>query len=292
MTGTPRIREGEILGDKYLSPAGLAMIRSRRFALFALMSLLLIAPAAFAWGPLGHSVVADLAWRQLTPAARAAVNKLLVGSQWKSLASLASWPDEIRNERKYQSLWKRTRHLHYINFDSRDCDYKPRLQCKDGSCVVAAIEHYEKVLADPSQAKVKRRRALIFVVHLIGDVHQPLHAGYRRDAGGNRYQVQFEGKGSNLHRVWDSGMLRTRHMSSRQYADFLAAQGPVELPATKPGVPPPVQWAERSCRITRKIYPHGHKIGPAYVHKWLPVADRQLRIAGARLANVLNRILD
>jgi hypothetical protein len=269
----------------------MVMIRSRRFVLTVFAILLLVAPAALAWGPLGHSVVADLEWRQLTPRARAAVNKLLAGSQWKSLASVASWPDEIRNEPKYQSLWKRTRHLHYINFDSRDCDYKPRLQCKHGDCVVAAIAHYEKVLADSSQPKAKRRRALIFVVHLIGDVHQPLHAGYKRDAGGNLYQVQFEGKGSNLHRVWDSGMLRTRHMSSRQYADFLAAKGPVKLPTTQPGVPPPVQWAERSCRITRKIYPHGHKIGQAYVDRWLPVADQQLRIAGARLAHVLNRIL-
>ena len=86
-------------------------------------------------------------------------------------------------------------------------------------------------------------------------------------------------------------MLRTRHMNWKQYADFLAAKGPVTLPTSEPGVAPPVQWAEESCRITRHIYPSGHKIGKNYVEKELPVADKRLREAGARLAKTLNRIL-
>lgn len=263
----------------------------RRFALVACLSLLLVAPAALAWGPLGHRVVAELAWRQLNPEARAAVEKLLNGSQWDELADVASWPDEIRHESRYQQLWKRTRQLHYINFANRDCDYQPPRDCRHGDCVVAAIEHYENRLADRGLSPELRLRALIFVVHFIGDVHQPLHAGYRHDAGGNGYQVQFEGKGSNLHRVWDSGMLRTRHMDWKKYADFLAAEGTVSLPPAIPGVKAPVQWAEESCRITRDIYPRGHKIGGAYVKKELPVADKRLREAGARLAAALNRIL-
>lgn len=264
---------------------------SRRFALTVFVSLLLAAPAAMAWGPLGHRVVAALAWRQLNPTARAAVEKLLHGSQWDSLADVATWPDDIRHMPQYQRLWKRTRRMHYINFGSSDCDYVPPRDCRDGDCVVAAIEHYESILANRRLPEKQRLRALIFVVHFIGDVHQPLHAGYRHDAGGNFYQVQFEGKGSNLHRVWDSGMLRTRHMNWKQYADFLAAKGPVTLPASAPDVAPPVQWAEESCRITRHIYPSGHKIGKNYVEKELPVADKRLREAGARLAKTLNRIL-
>lgn len=267
------------------------MAKSRRFTLIVFLSLLLIAPAAMAWGPLGHRVVAALAWRQLNPTARAAVEKLLADSPWDRLVDTATWPDDIRHMPPYQRLWKHTRPMHYINFGSSDCDYVPPRDCKDGDCVVAAIEHYESILGDHSLPKKQRLRALVFVVHFIGDIHQPLHAGYKHDAGGNFYQVQFEGKGSNLHRVWDSSMLDTRGMTWKQYANFLAVKGPVTLPATERGVAPPVQWAEESCRITRSIYPSGHKIGQAYVDKELPVADKRLREAGARLAEVLNRIL-
>ncbi len=267
------------------------MAKSRRFALVAFLSLLLVAPAALAWGPEGHRVVAELAWRQLDARAQAAVKKLLAQGGFESLAEAATWPDDIRHMPQFQQLWKDTRRKHYINFSDADCVYDPPKQCRDGDCVVAAIEKYESILADRSLPPVERMRALVFVVHFIGDIHQPLHAGYRHDAGGNLYQVQFEGEGSNLHRVWDSGMLDTRHMSSRQYAEFLAAKGPVTLPAAEPGVKPPVQWAEESCRITRRIYPQGHKIGQPYAEKWLPTADKRLREAGARLAKTLNRIL-
>lgn len=264
---------------------------SRRFAAVVFVSCLLVAPAAMAWGPLGHRVVAALAWSQMTPTARAAVTKLLASGDAGKLVDIASWADHLRHDPDHQRLWKRTRRMHYINFSSSDCQYKPARQCQNGECVVAAIEHYEAILANRDLPASQRLRALKFVVHFIGDEHQPLHAGYRHDAGGNFFQVQFDGEGSNLHRVWDSGMLDTRGLTWKAYAKRLQAEGPVNLPAAEPGVKPPVQWAEESCRITRDIYPSSHKIGAAYTHKWLPVADRRLREAGARLAGVLNRIL-
>jgi len=106
--------------------------------------------------------------------------------------------------------------------------------------------------------------------------------------------VQFDGKGSNLHRVWDSGMLYTRGLDWQQYAQRLDSAVPVPLPA--PSAPldnPYAQWAQESCRITAEagFYPVGHKITPGYVSTWLPVADRRLREAGRRLAQVLNLAL-
>lgn len=264
---------------------------SRRFALVVFVSCLLMAPAAMAWGLLGHRVVAALAWRQMTPAARAAATKLLASGHADSLVDVASWADHLRHDSAHQRLWKRTRRMHYINFSSSDCQYKPQRQCRNGECVVAAIEHYEAILGNRDLPASQRLRALKFVVHFIGDIHQPLHAGYKHDAGGNFYQVHFEGEGSNLHRVWDSGLIDTRGMTWKNYANFLAAEGPVKLPSVESGVAPPVQWAEESCRITRRIYPSGHKIGQAYVDKYLPTADHRLREAGARLAKTLNRIL-
>lgn len=263
----------------------------RRLAIVACLSLALAAPAALAWGPLGHRVVAELAWRQLTPKARAEVQRLLAVRGAHALADVASWPDEIRHEPQYKALWKRTRTWHYINFGNRDCDYQPPRDCRNGACVVEGIRHYEARLADSGLSNAERLQALIFVVHFIGDVHQPLHAGYRHDAGGNGYQVQFEGKGSNLHRVWDSGMLSTRHLRWKKYADFLERQGTMDARGDATAGDAPVQWAEESCRITRGIYPRGHKIGRDYVEKQLPVADKRLRAAGTRLAAVLNHLL-
>jgi hypothetical protein len=130
---------------------------------------------------------------------------------------------------------------------------------------------------------------LKFVVHFVGDVHQPLHGGYRDDKGGNTYQVQFQGQGSNLHRVWDSGMLATRTPDWQAYARELDARGPVTLPAVQGA--PYAAWAEESCRLSRDIYPDGHTADADYVRAHLPLAEERLRQAGRRLADLLNRVL-
>ena len=112
--------------------------------------------------------------------------------------------------------------------------------------------------------------------------------------GGNTYQVQFDGKGTNLHRVWDSGMLLTRGLDWQAYAQTLDARGTVQLPSPiAPLDNPYAQWAEESCAITAEpgFYPADHKINQAYVDAELPVAELRLREAGRRLAEVLNRTL-
>lgn len=263
-------------------------------AAIAVLACLIVAPAQ-AWGPLGHSVVAELAQRHLSPAAEAEVERLLAPEHTASLADVANWPDQMQDDPAMANLWKQTRSQHYINFHGGpSCDYVPPRDCRDGRCVVAALQYYVGVLGDRGKPDSTRRQALKFVVHFVGDIQQPLHAGYRGDKGGNTYQVQFDGKGGNLHRVWDSGMLYTRGLNWQQYAQRLDSAVPVKLP-------PPIaplddayaQWAEESCRITAEpgFYPTNHKITPAYVQTWLPVADRRLREGGRRLAQVLNLAL-
>ncbi|MEO5812288.1 MAG: S1/P1 nuclease [Rhodanobacter sp.] len=264
----------------------------RRFVV-ALLACLLVGPV-WGWGPLGHAIVADLAQRHLSPAAQAEVGRLLAPEHTASLAAIASWPDQIQDDPALAALWKQTRQMHYVNFHGADCDYVPPRDCRDGRCVVAGLAHYVAVLGDRTQSDAARGEALKFVVHFVGDMHQPLHAGYRNDKGGNTYQVQFAGKGSNLHRVWDSGLTSRRRLKSHAYAQMLDARGPVALP-------PPIaplrdvyaQWAEESCRITAQpgFYPPGHTIGQAYVDAQLPVAELRLREAGRRLASVLNTAL-
>jgi hypothetical protein len=264
-------------------------------SLAAAVLMFSVATVAQAWGPLGHSVVAELAQRHLSPAAEAEVERLLAPEHTKLLADVANWPDQMQDDPAMASLWKQTRAQHYVNFHGGSaCNYVPPRDCRDGRCVVAALQYYVGVLGDRSKPDSARRQALKFVVHFAGDIHQPLHAGYRDDKGGNTFQVQYDGKGTNLHKIWDSRMLYTRHLDWQQYAQRLDS-------AVPPALPPPIapldnpyaQWAEESCRITAEpgFYPGNHKIGPAYVSTWLPVADRRLREAGRRLSQVLNLAL-
>jgi hypothetical protein len=265
-----------------------------RRAVTLLAACLVVAPA-LAWGPLGHSVVAQLAQRHLSPAAEAEVVRLLAPDHTRLLADIANWPDQMQDDPDFKDLWKQTRGQHYINFHGgSDCDYVPPRDCRDGRCVVGGLQHYVAVLGDRSQPDSVRRQALKFVVHFVGDIHQPLHAGYRDDKGGNTYQVQFDGKGSNLHKIWDSRMLYTRGQDWQQYAQRLDSDFWTPLPAPiAPLDNKYAQWAEESCRITAEpgFYPANHEITPAYVHTWLPLADQRLSEAGRRLAEVLNLAL-
>ncbi|MEP6897250.1 MAG: S1/P1 nuclease [Rhodanobacter sp.] len=265
----------------------------RRLLVVLLLSLALVSMAQ-AWGPLGHSVIAELAQRHLSPSAEAEVERLLAPEHTTTLADIANWPDQIQDDPALAMLWKQTRSLHYVDFLSGDCHYVPPRECRDGRCVVAGLQHYVQVLGDRSQSDQARREALKFVVHFVGDIHQPLHAGSRNDKGGNTYQVQFDGKGSNLHKVWDSGMLYSRGLDWRAYAQRLDADAPARLPdPIAPLDNPYAQWAEESCRITTEagFYPAGHSIDARYVQAELPVAEQRLREAGRRLAEVLNLAL-
>ena len=270
------------------------MSASRCIVVAVLLAVcLLAAPVALAWGPSGHRIVADLAQRQLSPAARAEVARLLAPEHDRTLADIATWADELRGDKARQALWRSTRGLHYVNFPRGDCHYVAPRDCRGGQCVVAAIGRYAAILGDRTRPDAERREALKFVVHFVGDVHQPLHAGYGDDRGGNRRQVRMGGKGSNLHKVWDSGLLGTRHLRWTAYAQRLADDGPVVLPPDVPGEAAPVQWAEESCRIVRDdgVYPAGRDIDAAYVKAERPIAERRLKEAGARLAALLNRLL-
>jgi hypothetical protein len=272
-----------------------AALKRRSIAIVLALAVPAFASTVQAWGDIGHRIVAELAWRQLDAAAKVEVTRLLKVDGADSLPDIASWPDHLRDMPGKESLGKATGPLHYVNFHDDKCHYEPPRDCSGGRCVIGGLEKYVAILRDRHASDAERAEALKFVVHFVGDVHQPLHAGNRDDKGGNEYQVQFEGKGSNLHRVWDSQMLYTRDLKWQAYADRLAAEGKVKLP--RPIAPfdnPYAQWAEESCKIVagRGFYPDGHRIDDAYVAKNLPVAETRLREAGKRLADLLNKTLD
>lgn len=262
-----------------------ALCRRRVAVWVAVLALPWMQPA-WAWGPLGHRVVARLAEAQLTPAARVEVDRLLALRGVDHLSQIANWPDRLRDTDP--ALFRKTRRLHYVNFHSVACVYQPLRDCRRGQCAVAAIEKYSAVLADRSSPPARRVEALAFVVHFVGDVHQPLHTDYRHDAGGNAFQVRWRGHGTNLHKVWDSLMLDSARRSAARYARTLRAE---RTPVAAGGTP--ANWAEEGCRIDRddEVYPASRFIDRAYVKRERPIAERRLRQAGARLAWLLNRDL-
>ncbi|WP_372018822.1 S1/P1 nuclease [Pseudoxanthomonas sp. 10H] len=246
-----------------------------------------VALPAQAWGPLGHRLVARLAEDALTPQARAGIDRLLQAEPDPGLAGIASWADDLRATDP--GLGKRSARWHYVNIGDPGCAFDADRDCPGGDCVVAAIETQARILADRSLSDAERRQALKFVVHFVGDVHQPLHAGHAHDRGGNDYQVNWRGKGGNLHSLWDSGMLNAQGLDEDAWLARLRA---LPAPAAVSPLPAraPQRWAEQSCRVVVApgFYPGGHVIDQGYVDAHLPVAEAQLRLAGARLAATLN----
>lgn len=253
-------------------------------------ALLSLSAPAHAWGAQGHRLVAEVAEPRLTPAARAEVDRLLALEPGATLASIAPWADQLRA--KDPGLGRRSAPWHYINMAEDDCRYEPAKHCSGGNCIIEALKAQTTVLGDASQPDAVRLQALKFVVHLVGDIHQPMHAGYGHDKGGNDFQVQYNGRGTNLHSMWDSGMLNTRKLDDAGYLPVLQA-----LPAPKLGRADlqrdPQRWAEASCRIAVKqgVYPDGRKLGDEYTGRYRPVAESELRLAGERLAQLLNTVL-
>lgn len=253
------------------------------------ISLLVLLPSiALAWGPNGHRIVAKLAEDQLDARARLKVRPLLAVLGVDSLTDIATWADEMRADPSQREFSRATSRLHFVNFTDSRCHYDPPAICANGRCVVAAINRYASVLGDRSAPDRKRAEALRYLVHFVGDAHQPLHASYRDDRGGNNYQVRFHGKGSNLHSIWDSKIIASRHLSWQDYVRRLERQ---PIADDDEG---PVDWVEQSCRISRDdgVYPRSRTIDKPYLDRMRPITERQLRLAATHLASLLERTLE
>lgn len=257
-----------------------------------LLGLLLACSAhASAWGDKGHRIVAHLAAAELNPRARAEAARLLAGEPDQTLAGVANWADDLRDHDP--DLGRRSSRWHYINFPRGQCTYAPPRDCPGGNCVIAAINRNFLVVSDRRRPDAERREALKFLVHFVGDVHQPLHAGDRPDKGGNDVQVNYRGEGWNLHSVWDTLIIRERGLDPVLHASTLRRQPPLPRDPTRASQTPALDWALESCRIVAQgaLYPPTHVIGDAYLDTHRPLVERRLRQAGSRLAAMLNYAL-
>ena len=270
----------------------------------AVLFLFAISPAVFAWSALGHRLVGDLAERHLQPSTEREVRALLVDEPDPTLAGVANWADSLRSSNP--DSFKHTSRWHYVNLPDDACSYDPARDCADGECVVGAIQAQRAILADRRQPRETRRDALKFLVHFVGDVHQPLHAGNHGDRGGNQFQVSLRTDltpeayarnryvdgvmGTNLHAVWDYYILAAAGLDEPHYANRLAA---MPWPPMAAGFVDPVAWAGESCRLVdaRGLYPQKHIMDRTYLDAERPLAERRIRLAAYRLAQLLDATL-
>ena len=267
------------------------------------------APAR-AWGLQGHQAVAAIAWQGLSPVARQEATRLLALEPGQTLVSIATWADEHRGPA--DAPW------HYLNFPRGQCRFDAARDCPDGQCVVGAIERQHDILASKA-TDAERLQALKYLVHFVADIHQPLHAGYQDDRGGNTVQLRFLMRASNLHALWDKGLieqlgldnealisaaqaqLAAQVTSQVQLQTHAQPQGQTQaLPKAQTTAPAPtgsglanaLDMAEESCRIVAQagFYPQGDP-SPAYVARMTPVLLQRLALAGQRLAALLNQAL-
>lgn len=255
-----------------------------------------VSAQAFAWGPKGHHIVADIAKDHLNPNARRAVVQLL-GTD--DLASIASWADEIKRERPETAGW------HFVDIpwnadgfnEPRDC-YRPGRDAISASdhhnCIVDRIELFARVLADKRAPRNDRVEALKFLVHFVGDLHQPLHAMAEARGGNDIHVVQFGSTtcGSrlcDLHGTWDIGLLKHSRWSEGKYVQRLEHSSGVNRARAEGR---PEQWANESFHIAHDVWlKDGGTVDENYYRRNIHVLDQQLLRAGLRLADLLNRAL-
>jgi S1/P1 Nuclease len=252
-----------------------------------------------AWGPKGHQIVGDIATSRLTPATRENI-QLLLGSE--SLASVSTWADEVRPNRPESFGW------HFVDIprdapgfsQERDCfrpdEKHPYTQTDHHNCVVDRIEIFKKVLADENASRAERVEALKWIVHFVGDLHQPLHA-IEEGRGGNDFKVVEFGSAQcgnypcNLHWNWDAGLLEHTGYPEAEYVERLnklIEQQHLAAQATGTAV----DWANESHLEARQVIdPVPTVVDEQYFQSHIGLINRKLALAGLRLAALLNQTL-
>ncbi|NUR10308.1 MAG: S1/P1 nuclease [Bradyrhizobium sp.] len=264
-------------------------------AVFAAAAALVPSPA-LAWGKTGHRVVAAIADKQLSGLARAHVEQIL--GPGESLDEAANWPDWMRSDPA--PFWQKTSTpWHYVTLNGVVYDHAP----PEGDAL-EALQRFTKTLQDPTASLADKQLALRFVVHLVGDLHQPLHNGKGSDRGGNEVKLTWFGKPANLHSVWDSLMVDDEQLSFTEFAAKLDRHmTPQDIVAWWDINPR--DWISESAQIRDTLYPPPPKAAPkgkkskgpalpelsyAYVYKFTPVMERRLSQGGVRLAAYLNAV--
>ncbi len=234
------------------------------------------------WGQTGHRVVGEVASKHLTKKAKKEIDALFNGM---SLAVASTYADEIKSDSRYREFgpW------HYVNvpFDKTYKDIKP----SERGDIIIGIEHSIAVLKDLNASEDDKSFYLKMLIHLIGDLHQPMHLGLEDDKGGNDFQVRWFNEGTNLHRVWDSDMINSYQMTYTELTYNLPRITKEEKQKIQEGTLQ--EWVEKERELTKKVYESatsGEKLGYRYMYDHFSTVKSQLQKGGLRLAKILNDI--
>ena len=260
---------------------------------------ILLPISSLAWGPEGHRIVGDIAETRLTPTARLQVKELLGNDD---LAAVAVWADEIKGERPETFGW------HFVDIpadasgfsEARDC-YRPNqkhahTQQDHHNCVVDRITMFRQLLADRNAPKQERIEALKFLVHFVGDVHQPMHAIAEARGGNDIHILEFGSSQCgkypcNLHFAWDIGLIEHTRLSEWQYVSRLN-QLIASRRLTSQAEGTPANWANESFLLAKKVWvSDGGAVNEAYYQNDIGIVNRRLALAGLRLASLINQAL-
>ncbi len=250
-----------------------------------------------AWGAVGHHVVARLAWARMTPAVRSQATLLLEGGQ-DAFVSGSTWADDIRSNRPETYNW------HFVDIPAGEARYDAKRDCpptERGDCVIAEVLRARAEVVEPGRSNPLKAESLKYLVHFVADLHQPMHAVDNHDRGGNDVRVAAlrgpDGRATNLHAVWDSGLINLSTETEAARADRLLADLQAHPAPENMDV---VMWAEESRDLAARVayrYPSFSLTGPgpdpislddAYRAAAMVAIDRQLELAGARVAALLN----
>ncbi len=250
--------------------------------LTALISVNISANNLNDWGPEGHRTTGEIAQKYLKKCVKRKIKKILQG---ESLAFVSTYADDIKSDKKHDMY----KPWHYVNMPFNTL-YKNAEKNPKGDLIVG-IQHCIKVLKDKTSTNNDKRFFLKMLIHLIGDMHQPLHIGRKKDLGGNKIQIQWHNKGTNLHHVWDEDLIDKWGMSYTELADNSKTLTKQEIKNIQKGTV--IDWLQETHKLTPVVYnsvKKGNKLGYRYSYLFFPVVREQLQKGGIRLAKVLNDI--
>ncbi len=235
----------------------------------------------YSYGKTGHRIVGELAQRHLSNKAKLAVERIL-GKEKLAHASL--WADEIKSDRNfdYAKLY------HRMNVP-KDSDLR-KIQIEKHS-IIWALVNFENILRSPETTQNEKKDALRFILHFLGDLHQPLHIGYSEDKGGNEINVKWFSKNLNLHQVWDEGLIDFEQLSYSEYSDKLDVLDKKEMEKVQSGTY--LDWAIEANSYLPMVYDFKNKeMGYEYHYKVKDSLYLLLQNSGMRLAFTLNNIFE
>jgi len=255
-------------------------------SIFIFVALFYIPLQSMAWGANGHRICGQIADSYLTPKARAAI-KAILGNE--SIAITSNWADFIKSDPDYKYLYN----WHFIDLDKAYTypELQAYLKADTATDAYTKMNFLIAGLKKKDQTKANKLLYLRMLIHIVEDVHQPLHTGHTQDKGGNDVKVQWFGKDTNLHSIWDSELIDAQQLSYTEYAAMINHTTPAERAQLQKA--PISEWLYESNQLAEGIYagvtPH-ENLSYKYNFKYIGLLNQQMLKAGVRLAGILNQI--